>query len=488
MLSRRFLVVSCACWLTHCSVDEKGRTYRGDVSGGSESSSGGRLQQVGNTSGSSGSGGSAGGMSGAQGGSSGTPDINRSEGGEPSGESGQSNTSGGTTSDAAGVPGVGGADGWGEGGQAGSTGEPPISGLHVLQIAAGSNHTCALLSDQTVKCWGGNGSGELGDGTDVGALSPVAVSGLSDVTALAAGGSHTCALLTDRTIRCWGDNGRGQLGTGDFVTSLKPRAVVGISDATQIAAGDMHTCALRANQSVRCWGNGEVGQLGDGTSYESKPANSDSPHTPLPVDVSGLSAIIQIALGDQHSCALRRDRFVACWGNNASGELANRSAAEFSPLATTVWLDPDVTQVAAGDSYTCALLVDHTVSCWGKNDSGQVGDFLGETAPPVLVKGIAEVAQVSTGDSHACVVLTDRTVRCWGWNEWGQLGAVNYGANGAPVIVDLPGPVAQVSAGGYHSCALMSNRKEIYCWGHNQLVGDAVKDTFSPVPIGHVLE
>ena len=165
------------------------------------------------------------------------------------------------------------------------------------------------MADGTAKCWGLGESGQRGDGTfDTFALEPVAVSGLTGAVALAAGYGHACALLADATMRCWGGNGEGELGNGTTATpgTPQPVAVSGISGATAIATGAYHTCAVLGNGTLRCWGRNGQGQLGDGTFTNSS----------TPVPVSGITGVAAVSGGGGHTCALLTDGTVRCWGDN----------------------------------------------------------------------------------------------------------------------------------------------------------------------------
>jgi alpha-tubulin suppressor-like RCC1 family protein len=154
-----------------------------------------------------------------------------------------------------------------------------VSGLtNAVAIAGGAAHTCALLSDGTAKCWGNNAEGQLGDGgTFIEKTTPVTVSGLTNAVAIAAGSSHTCALLSDGTVKCWGRNDYGQLGDGTFIDKNTPVTVSGLTNAVAIAASDVHTCALLSDGTAKCWGNNYDGQLGDGTFTPTAPYGKSTP-------------------------------------------------------------------------------------------------------------------------------------------------------------------------------------------------------------------
>jgi alpha-tubulin suppressor-like RCC1 family protein len=250
-------------------------------------------------------------------------------------------------------------------------------------IALGSGHSCALLTDGTVKCWGRNGWGGLGDGTTTNRNTPVEVSGITTATSIALGSSHSCAVLTDGTVKCWGRNGWGGLGDGTTDDSSTPVEVSGITTATSIALGGSHSCAVLTDGTVKCWGLNLLGQLGDGTFQCVRCSGSGTP-----VEVSGITTATSIALGYEHSCALLTDGTVKCWGSNGSGQLGDgtttkrNTPVEVSGISTA-------TSIALGSGHSCALLMNSTVMCWGYNGSGQLGDgSVTDRNTPVEVPGL----------------------------------------------------------------------------------------------------
>jgi len=282
------------------------------------------------------------------------------------------------------------------------TDPPPAA---AVGVAAGTDFSCGISSG-AVKCWGTNGSGQLGDGSTIRRLTPVSVSGISDAVVLVAGRSHTCAIRQGGTVACWGANDAGQLGDGTTSRRLTPVPVSGLSNAVDLAAGERHTCALLGDGTVKCWGDNGNGQLGDGTQTRRS----------TPVSVTGLSGATDVAAGNNTTCAVTAGA-VKCWGSDSGGHLGNGGANTNSSVPVTVSGLSDATQVDVGMRHACAVRAGGGVRCWGANGGGSLGDgTTTQRTTPVDVVGISTATQVSVGNDFSCARLADASVRCWGWN------------------------------------------------------------------------
>lgn len=284
--------------------------------------------------------------------------------------------------------------------------------------------------------------------------------------ALVAGRTWTCATFSNGSARCWGSNGSGQLGTGDTESSISPRDVIDLSDAERISANLGHTCALRAGNVASCWGENDRGQLGDGTT---------APRTqPVPVQ---LDSVDQIVVGLAHTCVRSGDRLY-CWGFNDAGQLGfgdvvHRTQPTLLPTKST----GDIVDVASGLAHTCAVQISGGVICWGFNDQGQVGapsaggGGSNSMPSPVTVPGVDNAVKVALGHAHSCAVTTAGRVRCWGWNASGQLGDGGFQSRSQPLfVIDDSGvelaDVQRVVVGPTRSCAIQDDGAA-FCWGDN---------------------
>lgn len=257
-----------------------------------------------------------------------------------------------------------------------------------VHIATGYNHSCALLDTGLIQCWGDNGGGQLGYGHIVrigddelpSSQSPVSAGGT--VVQLVAGSGHTCALLDTGDVRCWGRGSYGVLGYGYYpghigdneaITSVGTVPVGGT--VVQLAAGNIHTCALLDTGAVRCWGFNSSGELGYG--HTATIGDNETPSAAGDVDLGGTA--VQITAGYNHTCALLDTGDVRCWGNDAGHQLGYVGSAsdigddELPSSAGDVDVGDPVVEVAAGSHHTCARVQDGAIRCWGSGDHGRLG-------------------------------------------------------------------------------------------------------------------
>lgn len=325
-------------------------------------------------------------------------------------------------------------------------------------LAVGDDHSCFLVDEGKISCVGDGDSGQLGDGTNFeDRRKPHEVVGIETAVAVSAGEDHTCAVIIDGRVKCWGDNDNGQLGNGGGPDRSAPVFVTGITDAVAVAAGDNHTCAVRENGTVLCWGDNSDGQLGNGTTTDSA----------LPVFVKNIGRAQAVAAGQFHTCIVTSTDHVSCWGDNSTLQLGDATNVDRLNAKRVNGVE-GVTSVAAGFGHTCASQSDGLVMCWGRNRDGQLGNgTLIATGTPKPVSGIQNARQVSVGYRTTCAV-DGGIPKCWGNNEFGQLGNGNKISSAVPVTVSWPAasPVSAIGVGDDHNC-LISDDLQIGCWGDN---------------------
>jgi alpha-tubulin suppressor-like RCC1 family protein len=405
------------------------------------------------------------------------------------------------------------------------------------QISSNGDSTCVVAVTGDVYCWGANSSGQLGDGSEVPeyayehpelfSATPLKVNGLDDIVkvtshyatvcalasnggvscwgalnwvglaeapssvpvAIAAwdgakdisvGAGHACAIVADGRVSCVGDSSLGQLGA----VSLDPMTPIfadGVDDAAMIAAGGYHTCVVHETGQLSCWGDDSDGQLGDGT------LGLGRSYTPLPVLSD--AAFVAVTIGES-ACGLKATGGVSCWGNNMHGELG--VSPEILPVTATPRDIPaleDVTAISGGMGHFCAVNQDGTVSCWGDNTSGQLGDstFTEEySASPVAVEGLSGVVAIQSSFAFNCALLDGGTVSCWGGNFAGQLGrdANDVWFDATPTPVPGVTNAVELTVSMYNACVRHDN-DDVTCWGGNysHQFGPDSEDPSPPVAV-----
>lgn len=279
-------------------------------------------------------------------------------------------------------------------------------------VVAGAAHTCGLLANGLVRCWGTLGHSGLGDGVTSSSVAPVTVSGIGTAKALSSGDDHLCAVLDDGTVRCWGDV---------RVANSVPHTISGLGNAVGVVAsggffstGGLFSCAVLADGGVRCWGDNRYGKLGNGSLTNST----------TPVAVTGISTAVAVAASDDDACALLTDGTVACWGQYAGGVLGGfgTPAVAGGPPVTVPGVNNAVA-LAMSTTHSCALLADGTVVCWGGAAQARGVAAPASTTTAAPVPGLSGVASLAVGDSFTCARLTSGAVQCLGNGANGVLGA-----------------------------------------------------------------
>ena len=352
--------------------------------------------------------------------------------------------------------------------------------LDVVSITAGGNHTCSVLSDGTSRCWGANIYGQLAQGTTgiSATTTPQPTLVPAGLTAMTAGYNHTCAVLSDATLACWGYNNYGQLGLGNILSPVvNPTVVPGLTGVSFADGGANFTCALLGNQSVQCWGLNSDGQLGTGNYLDRS----------SPTATSLVPAVVTLAAGGQHACAVvNPGGTLYCWGRNNNGQVGDDSTNDRdSPVAVaTIGATYAVT---GGAFHTCAIDTGGTTWCWGQAGSGQIGDGMtfGNRLTPVQPDWGQTAIAIAAGAQHTCAVTVGGNVWCWGEGSSGQTGLGTTSDRSRPQQVSGITSAVAVTAGDAHTCVRLSTGA-LRCWGLNNLgqLGDGTTtNRSSPVEV-----
>ena len=361
---------------------------------------------------------------------------------------------------------------------------PPPAPLSVVDVsAAGQHHTCAIISDGSVKCWGANDWGQLEERDNIG----FEFASLGDrhhfagTRAITAGAIFTCASLGDGTVRCWGNGTHGQLGNGTNISSsAMPVAVNGLTGVTEVSAGDFHVCAVLADGSGQCWGKNSYGGLGDGSTNDSN----------VPVGLmSGLAGAISVSASvGNTSCALLADGSLRCWGFNGQGQLGAESTSINSTVPLTVL---NITRCDRSRSWAETTRAQSwPITPFGAGVAmvpGQLGNgsvTYGEITPQV-VSGLSDAVEVDGGSHFSCAVTIDGSrsaARAMIPDGWAM----------APLSTQpYPSPWLESRKGlpfSFHRAHsfLISNGLSVRCWGRNdsgQLGDQTTNDSSVPVEV-----
>jgi alpha-tubulin suppressor-like RCC1 family protein len=301
----------------------------------------------------------------------------------------------------------------------GSRSVKPVVARHVRSVehvALGGNHSCVLLKNGTVRCWGTNGRGQMGDEHRERRTRSRMVSNLKDIVQVGAGLNHSCALSRNGRVRCWGDNRYGQLGDGSRFLRSRPRTVLGLTDATHVVGGEKHSCALRKGGSVVCWGSNGAGVLGTGKRRGSL----------RPVSVVGITDGVELRSNGSRTCVRTRGDEILCWG---SGKRRPVKVGFF----------PGARRFDIGLAHVCVIEREGYVSCSGRNFRGQLGDGTRVFRDRFKrVQGLRNVVAIAAGNRFTCAMLENRSVQCWGDNAFMQLGYASESFSGHPRQVELP--------------------------------------------------
>ncbi len=383
-----------------------------------------------------------------------------------------------------------------------------VGGVGVLDdavwISAGTAHSCAVRESGQAVCWGEDSDERLGDdgagGTDP--SHPVAVAGATDYQQVTAGELHTCGLRLDGTARCWGSNANGRLGDGTATLRSTPFDTAGMADAVEVDSGLDHSCAVVSTGEVYCWGSNGNYELGLGS--------GDSVDRWAPVRIPGIDNAVDVATGQNSSCALLQTGGVKCWGSDSSGQ--NGDGVTGSPSNRDAPVDvvglSDAVEITGGLEHYCALTDpapigegETQVWCWGAGGSGRLGHNSAASDPtPVQVHGVGnmgwltDAVAIGAGWYHTCATRTNGQVACWGEGGDGQLGnngtddfsypvtVLGVGADG--VLAGMAGGRRVIDGGQRHTCALAQNG-DAFCWGSNAdgRLGEGSASAGSPVPV-----
>jgi alpha-tubulin suppressor-like RCC1 family protein len=360
----------------------------------------------------------------------------------------------------------------------------------VLQVATGFDFACAVMSDKSVRCWGGNYYGQTGQpnvGGGAVVLAPTSVTGIGPAAQVAAGTGHACALLEDQTVWCWGDDQYAQLAQptdakAPLPTPTPQKVALPVKPIAQLIGAGYSTCVRFTDGTLSCWGSNNTGQTGEGV--ESSPFDNSRVTITPTTQAGGVTGAIDSNMGWRFVCSLFEDGGVSCFGNNYDGQLGRGiDAGGLTDLGThptaghVIGLPAPVVNVPHSSGYhEIVLLSTGQAFGWGENKRGELG--LGadaaSQATPQSIPTLTGVLEVAPSNISTCALTATRKVVCFGARDWGELGTYPDAGPDAskeqyePVEVPGVSDVVQVSPGWFYYACALERTGTLKCWGNNE--------------------
>ena len=348
---------------------------------------------------------------------------------------------------------------------------PPVA---LAEIQPGFRANCRREATGRVGCRGE--AAYLGGGRRIPPSAAYALAqGITDAVDLAVADHHACAALGDGTVRCWGENANGQLGDGTVALRAAPVRAIGLTEAVEVAVGPEHSCAVRRNGEVWCWGSNHHGQLG---------VRRGAFH-PQPIRVPGIEAARHVATGDRHTCAELVSGQVWCWGGNDHGQLGAPATPPEPARPRRVEHLPPVQQVALGVLTSCALTQRGDVICWGDNSLGQQGTGSERRALRGRVAGLRDVVEISTDRQRTCALTREGAMYCWGGYDPSirtRFEDPRAAVIRAPEHIQGLPPVRRWLFPGWH-CAI-DDEERTWCLDRSEPYLSAQEPRLPPIPAG----
>lgn len=356
-------------------------------------------------------------------------------------------------------------------GSSGSPGNGGVSdtGLYI-SISAGATHTCGIDTSQsagTLKCWGNNFYGQLGDNSQTDRLLPTVIDVGTVYTQVSVGSEHTCAITGTNVLKCWGRNGFGQLGLGTVVNSSVPVVVDAGTSYIALSVGGNTSCAIASGGQLKCWGYNGYGSIGDNTTA----------NRAVPTDVNVGTLYKQVSTSGNTTCGITSTDALKCWGNNQYAQIGDGTTTQ---RTAPIVIDSGesykkIVSSSIASFFTCGLTTANKIKCWGTNQYGQLGDGTTSTRSlPVTINASKNYSDLSVGYVHTCAIEDlSGQLYCWGKNEFGQLGDYTMTMQTSEVIGDTSKLYRAISLGYNYTCG-RTNKNLLRCWGRNDFgqIGD----------------